>query len=165
MGRDRPDGGRMIMGIVAGQMMGAGVPGGGAHEYWRINGSSPTGVTFLAIAEVEMRATLGGADQCAGGTPSASTADPSSPASNAFDNNATTRWSTVSGNTTGWLLYRFAAPVGVLEYTIQAHPTAPVRSPKDFSLEFSDDGVDWTAADTRTNQIDWGAGEIRTYQV
>lgn len=137
-----------------------------AHSYWRINVSANNGDTsFLAIAEMEMRASVGGADQCTGGSASASASDGTSPPSNAFDNDATTRWSTPSGTLTGWLAYQFASPVSVLEYTIQAHPTTPARSPKNWAIEYSDNGVDWVSLISIENQAGWTGGEIRTFAI
>ena len=137
-----------------------------AHSYWRLNVSANAGDTsFLAIAEIEMRATVGGADQCTGGTPTASASDGSSPPSNAFDNNATTRWSTPSSTLTGWIGYQFASPVDVAQYTIQAHPTTPARSPKDWALEYSDDGSTWVAVETRQDVSSWTNGEVKSYTV
>ncbi len=137
-----------------------------AHLYWRLNITANAGDTsFLAIAEIEMRATVGGADQCAGGTAAASLADPGAPVTNAFDNDAATRWSTTSGTLTGWIRYQFAAPVDVAQYTIQAHPTTPLRSPKDWALEYSDDGSAWVPVEMRSGVSSWTNGEIKSYTV
>lgn len=137
-----------------------------AHLYWRFNISANDGDTsFLTIAEIEMRATVGGADQCEGGTATASTSEASSPPSNAVDNNASSRWNTATGVLTGWWRYQFPAAVEVLEYTIRAHPTTAGRSPKTWTLEWSDDGSSWTVADTRSNETGWTSNQIRTYAV
>jgi hypothetical protein len=134
-----------------------------AHLYWRLNITENNGEpAFLAISEVEMRATVGGADQCSGGTATASTSGGGA-AANAFDNSASTRWSTDNLVLTGWLRYQFAAPVDIVEYTIQAHPIAPDRSPKNWTLEYSDNGSSWTVADTRSNQVSWLVSQIRTF--
>jgi hypothetical protein len=142
-------------------------PSGTAHTYWRINVTANAGDTnYLAIAEVEMRATVGGADECSGGTATASSSSAGFEADKAFDNDAATRWSTPTpGMTTGWLQYQFASPVDVTEYTIQAHPSTPARSPKNWTLEYSDDGTDWTVTDTRTNEANWADGETRVLEV
>lgn len=139
-----------------------------AHSYWRINVTANDGDTsFLAIAEVEMRATVGGADQCAGGTASASATSAGFEADKAFDNDNTTRWSPPSGTLTGWLRYQFAAPVDVVEFTIRSHPTSGEgdRSPRDFTLEWSDDGSAWTVAKSFAEVTGWAAAETRTFSV
>lgn len=135
-----------------------------AHAFWRINVSANDGDTnYLAIAEVEMRASVGGADQCAGGTASASASDGTSPPSNAFDNNATTRWSTPVGTLTGWLAYQFSSAVDVLECTIRAHPTSPARSPRTGTIEYSDDGVAWIVLLKFGPETGWTNGQVRTF--
>lgn len=137
-----------------------------AHLYWRINVSANAGdASFLAIAEVEMRATAGDSDQCIGGNASASSSDPAALASSAFDNDATTRWSTASGTRTGWLRYQFPTPVDVAQYTIQAHPTTPARSPSAWALEYSDDGTSWTEVESRVGINTWTGGEVKSFTV
>ncbi len=138
-----------------------------AHVYWRINVSANAGdASFLAIAEVEMRATVGGADQCAGGTGLASASFSASfDGPKAFDNSAATYWATPSGTLSGWLRYQFASAVEVAEYTIQAHPSAPSRSPSAWALEWSDDGSAWTPLETRSGFTSWTNGQIRTFAV
>lgn len=139
-----------------------------AHLYWRINVSANDGsINFLAIAEVEMRASVGGADQCTGGTATASSNDATTPPANAFDNSNSTVWSTPNLTLSGWLRYQFASAVDVAEYTIRSHPTSggQNRSPKDFTLEWSDNGTSWTVADTRANVTGWTYGETKTFVV
>lgn len=138
-----------------------------AHRYWRLVITANAGdADFLAISELEMRATAGGADQCNGGTPSASSINTGAEADKAFDNNATTRWSTgPAGVTTGTLAYDFGSAVTVAEYTIQSHPTLPARSPKDFTLQWSDNGTAWTVADSRAATAWTTGGQIRTFTV
>jgi hypothetical protein len=136
------------------------------HIYWRLNFTENNGDTsFLGLAEVEMRGTVGGADQCTGGTATASTSDATSPPANAFDNSASTNWQTVSGTLTGWLRYQFAAAVDVVQYTITARATSLTRMPKSWSLEWSDNGTAWTSIETRENQTWPTAGEVRTFTV
>lgn len=135
------------------------------HTYWRINVTANDGGTSLAIVEVEMRGSKGGADQCVGGTASASSAAAApNDAAAAFDNSSP-HWNTAGAATTGWLRYQFASPVDVLQYTIQAHGITPNRAPKEWTFEHSDDGSSWTVADTRTSQTGWTANEIRTFNV
>lgn len=136
-----------------------------AHRYWRLNISANAGdANYLQIAEVEMRATLGGADQCTGGTASASTEHSATyAASKAVDDTASTHWSTPISTLTGWWAYDFGSAVEVLQYTIQAPPASPARSPKDWALEYSDNGTDWTLQETREEQTGWTTGEVRTF--
>lgn len=121
----------------------------GAHTYWRIHcaRSSDGNFTFSA-AEIEMRATPGGADQCTGGTPTAhSNFSSSFDAPKAFDNNAATLWSANGSTSNGWLKYQFASPVTVAEVMIQARNDGSAgQTPRYGQIEFSDDNVVWNTA-------------------
>lgn len=59
----------------------------------------------------------------------------------------------------------FGAPKKISSYQLGAPqaPTDPNNSPKTWSLEGSNDGVNWTTIDTRVNQPAWSSGEVRTY--
>jgi hypothetical protein len=136
-----------------------------AHLYWRLNITANNGdPDYLAITEVEMRATTGGADQCNGGISSASSNYPSYVAANAFDNDANTAWITGTAITTGILTYQFSSAVDVLQYTIQI-TVSQVRAPKNWTLQWSDNGTAWTTADTRAGVTDWLSNGIKTFNV
>nr|WP_295378348.1 DUF2163 domain-containing protein [Pseudoxanthomonas sp.] len=111
------------------------------HTYWRVNVSAIQSGSRVRVYELEMRATKGGADQCAGGTASASTTNGVNVASRAFDNSTSLFWEATG--TSGWIKYQFAAPVDVLELVVTALATG---GPKTFTLEWSDDDVAWTSA-------------------
>jgi F5/8 type C domain len=138
-----------------------------AHTYWRLNVSANCGdSTYLQIAEIELRASVGGADECSGGTATASTSYSGSfTADKAYDNSSATSWATSTNNTTGWIAYQFASPVDILEYTIQVLSGDLTRAPKDFALEWSDDGVTWISADWRLNVTPWTSSETKTFTV
>lgn len=133
-------------------------------DYWRINVTADNGNINLCIAGLEFRATIGGADQCTGGTPLSNEYVGGWPASNAFDNNPATAWASNLTNGTGWLGYAFAAPVSVEEISIRARADVANTAPKDFNIEYSvDSGVNWIIAKVFTDSIDWAAGEVRTF--
>lgn len=135
-----------------------------AKLYWRINVTRNAGdKDYLAVSDIEMRLTSGGADQCTGGTPYASIAAATTPASNAFDTDTSSRWSTPIGTLTGAIGYQFASAVDILEYTIRAHPTLPLRSPQDWTFEHSDDGISWTTIEDRLGFSSWANGEVKTF--
>lgn len=77
----------------------------GSHPYWRVWISrSEDGSNSPAVGEMQFRATPGGADQATGGTPSASsvwTTGSTLPASNAFDDDPDTLWSSINGSDWG----------------------------------------------------------------
>lgn len=120
----------------------------GAHRYWRIHmARSNNGGSTFSAAEVEMRATPGGADQCSGGTASAHSVFSGFPASLAFDNNAATLWSANGSTSNGWLKYDFGTPVTVAEVMIQArNDSSFTQTPRWGQIEFSDDDTRWSTA-------------------
>jgi len=90
---------------------------------WRINITATEGGN-VAVAECEMRQTTGGADECTGGTTSASTVSGANAAANAFANDGTTtEW--VSTNVAPqWLKYAFGATKTIEEVSITAQAGA-----------------------------------------
>lgn len=141
-----------------------GAGGGGPlpHLYWRINVTA-TSSSHVTVAELVMRSTVGGADLCVGGTGSASAA--SNPVANAFDKNNNTAWGAFD-NPVQWLRYQFPSTVAVsvVEITAENGGVAGVSaSPRDFTIQFSDDGSTWTTAATITGQTGWTAGQKRTF--
>jgi hypothetical protein len=130
--------------------------------YWRLNITASDGGTYACIREMEMHATVGGADQCTGGTADSDTYSSGHLASAAFDNNTTTTyWESLGNSGPWWLRYRFSAPTSVAEYSIQGHNFGG-EFPKTWTLERSGDGVNWTVVDTQTN-ITFTGGQTRTF--
>jgi hypothetical protein len=140
------------------------------HTYWRINITANNGNASsqkTGIMEVEMRATVGGADQCTGGTPSASSENSGFEASKAFDNNATTtQWLSNASEPSApwWLKYQFASAVDVAEVSI-VPPTTLTRAPKDFDIQYSDDNSAWTTWLAVTNVTDWATNTAKLFSL
>lgn len=138
--------------------------GGATSDQWRLffpEGSVDPFV--MEIAEVEMRATPGGADQCNGGTASASSAPyGSAPAAGAFDNSTGSVWSSATNATVGaWLQYTFTAPVEVNEVTVLASGAAQA-APKAIDVEYWD-GTDWVKHYQVAGPLSWTGGEQKTF--
>jgi hypothetical protein len=135
-------------------------------EAWRLNVSAvETGVP--GVAELKMYTSIGGTNQCTGGTPAASSEFGSSwIASKAFDADVSTFWDAASAPPQ-WVSYRFASAKDIVQYKI----TAPgggnqINAPKSFTLEYSDGSGGWTVADTQTSLANWAAGnEERTFTI
>lgn len=138
-----------------------------AHLYWRINVTANAGdASLLSIAEMEMRATVNGADQCVGGTASASSSFSADYLpSRIFDNDALTFWFSGSGIKTGWVKYQFPSPVDIVQYTIQAYHSNAARSPSAWTFEYSDDNINWTVVDKQEGQLNWVEQEIRKFHI
>lgn len=131
-----------------------------AHTHWRVNVTKTQAGSYISFGEIEMAATVGGADQCSGGS--------SAPASTelAFDNNTATAWwrSTLPQ----WVSYSFTAPVYVASIRITAehgYAAGVTASPENFTVEHSDDGISWTVAGSWTGQVGWTALEVRTFNL
>lgn len=125
-----------------------------AHRYWIVHF---TGTRDFAatVAELEFRATPGGADQCAGGTAIAFAVGSGSAAANAFDNNPATFWFDNTVSTSGpaylptWIGYDFGAGNSkvVQELAISArNDTAADQTPLFARLMYSDDGTTYFTA-------------------
>ena len=85
-------------------------------ETWRLLGVTVQNPgNFVRAAEIELRATSGGADQTGSGTGRASTTNSTNSALNAFDNNTGTFWEAGDGTAGNYILYEFTSPVDVKE--------------------------------------------------
>ncbi|MVP00547.1 discoidin domain-containing protein [Paenibacillus lutrae] len=102
-----------------------------------------------------------------GGTVTASTND--SPAGetkeNAFDNNEATKWLTF--NSSASLQYQFAGNTAyaVKSYSITSANDEPDRDPLNWIVSGSNDGVNWSVVDTRSNEDFANRMETRTFAV
>jgi hypothetical protein len=80
---------------------------------------------------------------------------------NAFDPNSVNGWLTAN-TASGWLQYRFVCEQLIVSYGIVpwSIDNFPGRTPKDWTLQGSPDGVHWTVLDRRVNQS-WPAAYVR----
>lgn len=114
-----------------------------------------------------MRSTPGGADQCNGGTASASTYDTTNYPSKAFDNAVGIENAWISTTPIGneWIAYQFPTPVSIVEFRYQPYNFGSIEyAPTSFGIEYSDDGTNWTRATTYSG-LTWSAGESKTFTV
>ncbi len=111
------------------------------HTYWAlfVSGASPGTNGGAELSEVEMRASVGGADLCSGGAASAS----SGTAANAFDNTNGSVWASALARGLHRLAYQFASPVEVVEVSLRTG-ASPDYCPPYAALAWSDDGTAWT---------------------
>jgi len=130
-----------------------------AYPYWRVHIRSWNNSTTRRIAEIQMRATVGGANQCTGGTASSS----SGTAAYAFDNNADTICEFSSSDQ--WIQYAFPSPVSVAELAMQASSSSSDYGPSYFNLEASNDGVTFETIAVFRAVGSWISGAWRTFGV
>jgi hypothetical protein len=129
---------------------------------WRIRVSVPgTSYQGLLVARLEMATSIGGADECTGGTPTASSVNQSHTADLAFDNQQTTYWQ--AGGIPAWLEYDFATAKAIKEVAItQASGVTWDSAPGDFTVEYWN-GTVWVVAGSFHHESGSGAGARRTY--
>lgn len=157
-----------------------------AHDYWRLKFTDYVGggaEVALSVPEVQLRASIGGADECVGGVATYDSPldgnhqpgggfgnDPSA----AFDDDGNTVFITDSyelptGGAPIYLRYAFAAPVDIVEMAVQGvadgaiNPINFANAPKAWVLQYSDDDVGYTDVFTISGQIAWLAGEMRVF--
>jgi hypothetical protein len=97
---------------------------------------------------------------------SAATRDSSSfDAVNAADENQVSFWRTASGasRVPTWLMAQLHAAEAVTRFELSAAQADNARMPRDFQLEWSDNGSTWTVAASFTNQAGWTALETRSF--
>lgn len=114
----------------------------GTHAYWAIFIGRGNANNRAAIAEVEMRSSIGGSNLCTGGTPTG----PGGTAANAFDSNGSTWWESVSEQRplgAPRIGYQFASPVEIAEVVLTNNSNAAMLSGYGV-LAWSDDGTTYT---------------------
>ncbi|MBP2326821.1 glucose/arabinose dehydrogenase/type 1 glutamine amidotransferase [Kibdelosporangium banguiense] len=79
------------------------------------------------------------------------------------DGNPNTKWLTF--NPTGWVTYRLATAGAVNRYSLTSANDFAGRSPKDWTLQGSNDGSSWVDLDRQTGQLWPQPFETRTFQV
>ncbi|MEW2521136.1 GH92 family glycosyl hydrolase [Actinacidiphila alni] len=88
---------------------------------------------------------------------------PNEVAKNAADEDPNTKWLTFAS--TGWVQYKLSADVTVKKYALTAANDSPERDPKDFTLQGSANGTDWTTVDTRSGVKFAGRFKSNIYEV
>lgn len=129
-----------------------------AHVYWRVNIAGTDGGATLTLAEIELHITVAGANQATGGTATAS----SGTAANAFDASNASNWA-VSSGTAGWIQYQLASALDIIEFSITAPSATMTNAPNRCSLQYSDNGSEFTTVALVNGQTSWTTNEKRTF--
>ena len=136
----------------------------GTHAYWRLAIMMSEGNSAVSVGELELRTTVGGSDVANGGTPTSRTvfSSPTYDADKAFDNNSSTLWSAQYAS--DWLRYQFVSPVKIVQISVRARTDGFANtSPRDFNIQYSDDGTNWTTFWGVVGQTGWAVGESRVF--
>lgn len=120
-----------------------------AHRYWAVLVTArPGSGNGVAIAEVEMRATSGGANIATGGT-AAGTNTVGHPPAQAFDADAATEWRDgATGGVPVRLSYDFGSAVDIAEIVVTTPGAASAYAGATYGpaacwIQWSDDGTAW----------------------
>lgn len=139
--------------------------------YWRIfieqNGGDST---HSIVCELEMANTVGGPSLCVGGTPLTSS-DYNAwgwTVAGAFDGDKTSfpnGWATSPGyGIPSWLGYNFGTPVAVNEIRIVSRNDSHQQyTPSVFTIQSSNDGINWDNEWAVADTTSWTPGEERSY--
>lgn len=140
--------------------------GGTPHAAYRVYVSSNNGASYVSLTELEMINTVG-IGLTTGGTPSASsTFSAGWEADKAFDGNrnTATAWASASGGPPQWLAYQFSTPRYPEEYRMTFSRESAAEAPKSFTIQYSDDGSNWTDVWTMHNQTSWNSNQTRFFR-
>lgn len=130
------------------------------YMYWRINATA--GNSHVSIGELEFSESVGGTNECVGGEAISNGDWPSLLKEYAFDGSFTDpSWAAAVG-TAGWLGYRFTAPMDIREARISAR-SGSNQSPRDFTVEYSEDGTLWQVAASFTNVTSWPSYALKSF--
>lgn len=137
------------------------------YRFYRLNISDNNGRSTINVAEAQLRETVGGPDSATGGVAYATSTFSGFPASDAFDDDAGTMWSTDTSVTAAELWYDLGTgrEIIVAQYALQARSDANDGTPKDWALQASNDLDTWTTLDTVVGETGWSNGETRAYNV
>jgi hypothetical protein len=144
------------------------ITAGGVLELYMADKQSTWGSGALAQPE------LAGADRlregvmtdCAqGGVPSASSENPDNNelAQHAFDDDSRSKW--LAQASSAWLRYQLSSECPIRFYTLTSANDEAARDPKDWVLEGSNDGTNWSKLDERQNENFTYRFQTRVFQL
>lgn len=140
----------------------------GAKLYWRVLILRSQATQQPSCSELAMALSVGGANECVGGTPIAKDRLSSSyEAVNAFDGNNSTFWvsGSLDANMPSWIGYQFASAKAIksVRFRYRSDGFGVNEAPQALAIQGSDDGITWTTAWADYNEPAWSGGETRTY--
>jgi hypothetical protein len=138
------------------------------YTVYRLDINDNHGGSQLQLAELQMfedyTPPTSSTDRCYEGTITASSENlPIEGKDKAFDDNSATKWLCIPS--TGWIQYDFIGigSYAINSYTITSANDVPGRDPKSWTLQGSNDGINWTVVDTRINETFNSRFQKRTF--
>lgn len=138
------------------------------YRYYRIYITAVGSGTQVYLGEVELRTAIDGADVTSPSTPTNQSShvftgtNPN--ASKLVDNNTGTWWLTSTGSLPAWASFDLLTPMDIKQIAMLPNPSYPVRAPRDFTIQGSNDGAAWTNIQSFTGQ-NWQANKWNTYDL
>lgn len=105
-----------------------------------------------------------GLDLTGSATVTAGTEFGGAPISNLTDGSLSTHWSSTSGST-AWVQAQFSRGQIIDQMTWTARNSFPGRAPKTWTLEGSQDGLNWTVLHSVTNDPKYAASQKKTFEI
>ena len=143
-------------------------PVSGGHQYWKIHVTDTPQGSYVGFAEVELRATAGGANQCGATAPGIVTASSDLDLSRGWvksvDGSTGTYWQSGTGSFPEWWTYNFGNAQVVTEVAITPRVDVYSVGPSEFVVYSSDDGTNWTEEGTFT-EVTWPNANQQTFAV
>ncbi|AXQ69197.1 tail protein [Caulobacter phage CcrBL9] len=139
------------------------------HQGWRILVTASQTDTYATISELKFYNRSGTQIATTGGKVVDTNSHATYPASQAFDGNTSTYWSSIQQTSTGLFggpgyLFATAVDVGSIKITSTGTDFNTTNSPKTFVVQYTDDGgASWTTYATYSGQTAWGDKEERTF--
>lgn len=140
------------------------------YRHLRIYVTAITGSSYTAIQEIEIASALGGGDITVPGmATNQSSYYGSNTAAQAIDNNFTDivsgTWVSAGAALPQWITVDLAAPSYLAELRVwpQAYSDGPNRALKDFRVEGSNDGTNWTLIKAFTGVTGWVNGTSKSF--
>lgn len=132
---------------------------------WRLNATTDNGAGEVALSELIFATTAGGPAITGGGfTCSASHNAFLRPALQAFDGSLSTIWST-NNNVSGRIGRIFSARGNIAEVRAAPDGGRVSSGPQNFTIQYTEDGVNWVTVLTQTGVSGWVASTYKTFAV
>lgn len=142
-----------------------------AHRYWRLHATDSENSFYVSLSELQMRTTTGGADIATTGFAIDGGDATGDGAVGAFDGSTSSFWGYNLENplVNSWVGQDFGSgndqDIVEIAVTSRNHVSNHRQTPSDFTFEYSDDGVTWTAILSVVDEPDWTANETRVYEI
>lgn len=137
-----------------------------AHRYWRIYITANNGDSYTGIGEVEFRDSSDADLTSPSMTVGQSSYFSSSVGANTVNNSFESVWVSGGSAMPQWVSYDFGSAVDPKSVAIACEAYAiGTRAPKDFKIQFSDDGSSWADQASITGQTAWTADTFKVFAI